>query len=351
MLPVRDVIRIARKLESVWVSRSHSTLDTSRSWRQFDAVRNEINRIRDRIRLATRYHLELTLPRLQDDLGGRLADLGIQLEQLRAEHKSCSDTPPNLVEWIREVRQLEDEFGAVEVRWADQILRVVTEAIILREVHLGPFAIEFGWEPSRCSRGIRSFDVIALEPNPAAGREDVVHPHVEGQRLCGGDATEPVREAIEDGRLADAFLLIRSVLTNYNPGSPYVPLDQWDGFHCSECGRRDDSRSQSHCDGCDNDLCGQCTDSCARCSDTRCHSCLTPCDVCDERLCQGCLALTPSQRLVCPDCRGDCTTCGARIASDEIEAGRCSTCREAAEANSSDESESIPTEEVVTDAQ
>ena len=37
------------------------------------------------------------------------------------QHHHC----PDLAEWVHEVRQLEAEFGEVEVRWSDAVIRVV----------------------------------------------------------------------------------------------------------------------------------------------------------------------------------------------------------------------------------
>jgi len=328
MLPLRELLRIARKLDGVWSARPQPFPDSTRTWRDLDAALAEVRRAQDRVRLATRHHLDLTAARLRDDLGGRIDDLARKVEQLRAEQTMAAYPIPALAEWVHDLRQLEAEFGTVAVRWPDEVLRVVTEPIVLEDVELGPFAIEFGWDSSRRFRGARAFEVIALEPNPATGRDDIVHPHVQGHRLCAGDATEPLHQAVDEGRLADAFLLVQSVLTTYNPRSPYVPLSEWDGFHCSNCGRRGDTRDRYRCEGCDSSLCDESNDSCSRCSDTRCPDCLTACDVCDDRFCRSCLVATPSDRLVCTECRTDCPSCGTRVASGEVHDGRCGSCPE-----------------------
>jgi hypothetical protein len=43
---------------------------------------------------------------------------------------------PELCHWIRELRQLEAEFGTVEIRWTEAVLRAATEPIVLRDVSL-----------------------------------------------------------------------------------------------------------------------------------------------------------------------------------------------------------------------
>jgi hypothetical protein len=52
---------------------------------------------------------------------------------------------------------------------------------------------------------------------------------------CAGDAETPLKAAIANGSLCDAFLLIQSVLQIYNPNWAYVKLDQWHGTPCTDC--------------------------------------------------------------------------------------------------------------------
>jgi len=48
---------------------------------------------------------------------------------------------------------------------------------------------------------------------------------------------------------------MNSVLTTYNQRSPYVPIDEWDGTSCSECGGSIDPDERSSCDACQAELC------------------------------------------------------------------------------------------------
>jgi hypothetical protein len=203
------------------------------------------------------------------------------------------------------------------VRWREKVLRVVTGPVALRGVDLGPFALEFHWGRDRADRPARRFAVVALDPNPAAGREGVVHPHVEGEALCAGEAAEPLGRALTDGRLADAFLLVRSVLTTYNPDSAFVPLAAWSGAPCGDCGRRVDPEDASACAGCGADLCAACGGACAACAESRCEGCLEPCAACRAGCCPGCLEATAAGREVCPACTRACTGCGTRAPADE----------------------------------
>ena len=328
MLPLPLAIRLALKLHEAWAAPPQTRCDASRTWRDLDAILAEARRLQNQIRLAARHQLALLLPRLTAEMPPILDNLVREAEQLRTEFAPATHARPVLAEWVKEVRQLEAEFGAVEVRWSDRIVRVVTERIELGEVDLGPFAIEFGWGSARLVRGARSFEAIALEPHPAASREDVVHPHVEGRRLCAGDAAEPLRQALDAGCLTDAFLIVRSVLVTYNANSAYVPLADWDGFSCSECGRRANSQERFNCERCESSLCDECSSSCTRCSETHCSDCLEPCAVCRDRHCSDCLTETASTRTVCRECRVTCPACDAAIATDERhpDTGLCAAC-------------------------
>ena len=344
MLPIHLALRLARRLHAAWAARDQPPSDPDRAWRSLDARLAEARRARHRVRLATAAGLTLTLPRLTAELTARLADLARQVEQLRVEYPAPAVRAPDPGEWVAEVRQLEAEFGAVEVRWADRVLRVVTDPVVLRGVPLGPFAVEFGWDRVGHEKAVRCFDVVALDPHPAAGRDEVTHPHVEGHTLCAGDATVPLAQAVADGRLADAFLLVRSVLTTYNPRSAYVPLAEWEGFACADCGRRADREDRSTCEACDRDLCGDCADSCAGCAETRCGDCLESCDVCSVRHCRGSLDTTPAGRAVCPSCFAACARCSVAVPRDELTAGArlCPTCDHEEDDDTNDD---VPTED------
>src|SRR5678815_5899637 len=82
-----------------------------------------------------------------------------------------------------------------------------------------------------------ALDIVAIDPNPAATSEDTTHPHVRDHQLCAGDATVPIKAALREGRICDAFLAVNAVLHHYNPGSAYVSLDEWSGTPCADCGR------------------------------------------------------------------------------------------------------------------
>ena len=54
--------------------------------------------------------------------------------------------------------------------------------------------------------------------------------------LCEGEGRLPVLRALEQGRLLDFFLLVRNVLSTYNPDGAHLPLSRWRGAPCTDCG-------------------------------------------------------------------------------------------------------------------
>lgn len=277
---------------------------------------------------AARLLGEEVLP-LARSLGGHVAALQAREMQL----STALTTPmPTLRLIIEELHQLEDEFGddAVKLRLkADQDIRVIvtTEPITLKELQLGPFAIEL--HVSRLSERADSgcFEIIALEPRPASTNSEVTHPHVSEGSLCAGDAGLPISQALRQGRIADSFVLVRSVLRTYNAASPYVSIDDWEGQCCSDCGSsyRDDDLY-----------------TCERCDSRVCDSCLATCGVCDRSACQGCLELDRvAQVRCCSNCHSLCQNCHRVVAEGEFnqDSGRCAQCHAHLEEQSEEDEE------------
>jgi hypothetical protein len=204
-------------------------------------------------------------------------------------------TPPALGTIIAELRQLGDEFDDVEIDLKQGLIGVTTAPIVLEDINLGPFSIEL--HVSRLADRLDSecFQCIAVEPNPAASNDSTVHPHVQDGHLCAGEAVVPITNALKEGRIADAFILVRSVLLNYNPDSPYVSLENWSGRECGDCGRVANSDSMCFCDGCEKDVCEDCYSSCDMCDQGCCHNCLEADNVSGNRCCSAC-------RHTCAEC-------------------------------------------------
>ncbi len=224
----------------------------------------------------------------------------------------------------RDLVSLRDEFPEVAVEFSDSSVSVTTEPIVLEDIYLGPFEIKLSWANAGDSLG---YEVLARDPHPPTTAEDVTHPHIESDHLCEGDGSMPIRQALQQGRLADFFLIVRQILATYNSGSAYVQLDQWSGQSCSDCGGHYDDDSgvccpeceSEICDGCSRDCgscasyyCGECISICGQCSDQTCNSCLRTCSGCDEPICEGCLKI--------------CSRCNSTQCEDCLDEGLCSDC-------------------------
>ena len=122
--------------------------------------------------------------------------------------------PATLGDLVADLLALEREFGNRQIDLRCSVLSVETEPIVLEGMDLGRFRIALDW--SRWEDD-QPYDIIALEPNPAAGNSAVTHPHIEQDGLCTGEGRLPIRQALAEGRLFDLFLLIRQILSTYNP--------------------------------------------------------------------------------------------------------------------------------------
>ena len=189
-----------------------------------------------------------------------------------------------------------------------------TEPIELEGLQLGPFAIEFHIDLLASRLDSSCFKIVALDPNPAAVNSEVTHPHVQSNGLCAGDATMPIAQALKQGRLVDAFTLVRSVLSNYNPSSPYVSIDDWDGVRCHDCDEIAGRDDLSYCEHCDHDYCGDCMSYCSFCNESSCLSCLEDDPVSGKSCCSG--------------CRHTCGKCGSVVDPDRFveETDMCPEC-------------------------
>lgn len=206
---------------------------------------------------------------------------------------------PSPCQVAAEMAQIEEEFGRWSYSSADACLRVHTEPIELEGVYLGPFEITIDLRALPYLHQRCAVTVSALDPHPASGSDSVTHPHVSDERVCMGDANTAMYAALRSGRLADALLLIRGVLTNYNPDSPYVDLDHWSYGSCEDCGGGLSEDSRMWCEDCDREFCDSCMGVCRCCDTYACLRCLKHCDFCDEDACDPCLRQ-------CSECSGAC---------------------------------------------
>jgi hypothetical protein len=286
---------------------------------------SELHRTTRRIHLARRHNLQLAGAMLSGDFQMQLSALGQEANQL-GNGRALAYRVPRLRDIFLDLEHLQSEFEEVRVDWDAEALVAVTPPIELEDVYLGRFAIELHWNRlARFASGC--FDIVALDPQPAEANESVTHPHVRDSSLCPGDADSSLRRALEQGRVADAFLMVRSVLTHYNVRSAYVALSDWDGVRCSSCECFTAREDCSTCAECGGSYCDDCISACSSCDVSSCADCLSGCTCCGATACDECLSRVGDERL-CSNCLRTCPACEEEVARDEIDAetGWCNEC-------------------------
>lgn len=296
----RRAIRAATQIHQhllLPVSQGRLALPQTR-WQELEAGFNRLHTIQRRS-----WHAASQC--LASDLDYQLRRLAAEMDSLRARlpqviaHGSISQ--PSAI--VGDLLMLPQEFDFVEIDLKAKRICVITGAIELEEIPLGPFQIVLHWE--RIGAG-RAYDVVASDPNCPVGRKDVTHPHVEDDQLCEGAGAPAIRSALNSGRLLDFFVLVRQVLETYNGNSPYVPLSDWSGsedISCADCGCSISSDEAGRCERCDVRVCGDCECSCAQCSRYTCCECCRLCAQCSQGFCESCLKeAADRQRLICDGC-------------------------------------------------
>lgn len=258
---------------------------------------------------------------------GRLVnDISYSITNVKQFTEGPQHKSPTLSQIIEELRQLEDEFGSVDYDKGEDSISVVTDPVTLEDIPLGPFKIQLELGKLNDLYRNRPYRVIALNPNPASSDDNVTHPHVTGQKLCEGDGAAALTASLEQGRIADFFSMVRSILNTYNPDSPYVSLADWDGEPCYDCGYTMTSEDSYFCSFCEHTYCDQCSSYCRICEETACLGCSGQCPHCED--------------LVCPNCITRCSNCEGLCCESCLKDDLCPECREEME----NENEEQPTE-------
>jgi hypothetical protein len=238
---------------------------------------------------------------------------------------------PSLRTIFEELRQLQEEFGKIAYNTDLRTLSVCTDPVELEGCYLGEFEICLVLAELSQLQDVEPYRVIALDPHPAAGNDSVTHPHVSDEHVCLGDAMVPVKRALMTGRICDACHLIKAVLETYNPSSPYISLDQWEGVSCYDCGYITHEEEMFYCQACEHDVCDECVGCCKCCETTYCQSCLRDCPDCEERCCETCLQ--------------SCRECGEAACLNCLDDQLCLTCKDEMENNDEEETEENETTE------
>lgn len=338
----REMIRAATQLQQYWqlsLKRQQEAVVPLAS-----VIKTYLKRLRDSehlLSLARSHNLVLIEPSLEEKVLFNARSLRITLQDHEDTHYPKRHQFL-LKDFYQDLLQLQQEFPEVRINWDESLLIVQTETIILEDVELGPFTIRLNWKQWAEEGSLICLRVIAEEPNTAELNDEVTHPHVREGELCPGNALSALYKAFDEGRLAEAFLIVHSVLTNYNSKSAYVRLDEWQGLPCYDCGHVMNPDDRSTCEGCENDYCSGCISSCSSCADSFCLSCLGTCSACNESCCGSCSVISSiSEQALCRSCRETCPGCQSTVGPGDLHAdsGLCHDCH-------SDDPESL-TEEIV----
>ena len=256
------------------------------------------------------------LPRLRREYARRVQTLVHHAKaNVQTLHEETERRPiASLRDILADLIALQSEFCGLDVDFKAGTFSVVTEAITLEWVELGRFRIVVALD---CLGEASPYEIVALDPNPAAESSETVHPHVQGESLCEGEGRAAIRRASEQGRVYDLCVLVRQILETYNPGSAYVPLSRWSNCPCEDCGTRVGSDESTFCHRCESDLCRDCAMTCSDCQESVCVSCRAGCRSCN--------------RTYCDQCFHPCENCGDQFCSECLEGGRCSSCQETEE--------------------
>ncbi|QDT63610.1 hypothetical protein [Calycomorphotria hydatis] len=308
----RQLLRTAVKLANLLTAETPSGAP-------FDLPAVEIQDLKRRHRqlMLARQHRYLGAEqRVARSLRSSLLDLSRRLEVLVFNWDQQRKTSPKAIslrDLYHDLVALEAEFAEVRCDLAARTVSVVTEPITLGDIELGPFEIRLNWNAlSDINRS--PYKVIALEPNPANRSSLITHPHVQNGVLCEGEGHLVIQSALQEGRLFDFFTIVANVLRTYNPGSPHVSLESWDGISCGDCGCLTDEEDISACEFCGLVTCDMCTGCCQGCDTCACSSCLNDCEECHAACCHH--------------CQVPCGTCERSCCSDCLDAEeRCSLCQ------------------------
>ena len=261
--------------------------------------------------------------KIRSRISRNLTDFSHHLEQLKNILNTDDIKLPKLGDIVAELLQIEQEFGELIFDLKARTISVITESIVLDEISFGPFEIRLFLNDIEKLTTESPYKIIAIEPNPAGSDCNVTHPHVSYEKLCEGDGFIPIRKAIQQGRLCDFFTIIVQILQTYNPDSPYVSLDDWEGISCYDCGYTAAGDECYFCEDCEHDYCSSCSTYCQICDTTICMGCSVTCPECDQPVCHSCTAKCKEcEEIFCERClteEGLCNDCEEQRKADNNE--------------------------------
>jgi len=263
---------------------------------------------------------------IRSRISRNLTDFSHHLEQFKCTINTDDIKLPKPGDVVEELLQIEEEFGEIKLDLKARTISVITESIVLEGILFGSFEIRLSLNEIKKLATESPYKIVALEPNPAGNDCDVTHPHVSHEKLCEGDGFIPIRKAIQQGRLSDFFTIIIQILQTYNPDSPYVSLDDWEGVSCYDCGYTVTGDDCYYCEDCDRDYCSSCSTYCQICDTTICLGCSYECPACNQPACKHCIVTCAAcDETYCKDCvneKGLCNSCQEQREEEEYECAK-----------------------------
>jgi len=329
MEDIKNTIRIADRIRDVLLRLKHSRyLELARQLSNLGRELQDLTAVSKKMTVALAHDWLSAANDCCQRVDRLLSDIRYSLSRIQQFAEAPRKSVPTLAALVEDLDQVQEEFGNFELDNERDAISVSTEPISLEDVDLGPFRIQLEIGKLAELYYASPYRVIALEPNPASTDQSVTHPHVNGERLCEGDGSAAIQAALEEGRLCDFFTIVRSILNTYCPDSPYVPLADWDGETCHECGYSMSSDNSYCCSFCENSVCEECSTYCRSCEEIICLGCAAKCEVCEEP--------------VCPKCaRVKCTECETVCCESCIDEGLCPDCKEERKAEDEQQREQV----------
>jgi len=309
----KKLIHMATRVQEALLELKHSRyLQLSKQLTAFAGQLKEITTESRKIEMALAHQWFAATEKCCDRVYRLFNEISSSVSRVRPLAERKKQDIPSLSTIAEELQAAEDEFGGIDINLQKNTISLVTEPITLEYTYLGPFEIKLQVGQLSHLHQNAPFDVIALEPNPASQDETVTHPHVSNEKLCQGDGTLAIRQALGSGRVLDFFTLVTNILKTYYPGGAYVGLDEWDGTACHDCGFIVSRDNAYCCTRCDYDYCENCSAYCRICDDVCCLGCSEKCSACGHSVCKYCM--------------GQCAACEESFCIDCLEHGICETC-------------------------
>lgn len=217
------------------------------------------------------------------------------------------------------------------------VFRLILEKIVLsddnHEKHFGDWQVIYSPQ-----QNFVTAEYIGPESDrlKVPGAEHFAHPHVEGNKICFGGASNAIKKALSNCSIYDLFCITEATLRSYFRGGAYKTLRH---FHtqeeidkgagsavCAKCGETEGVNEQ--CSYCDYLLCDSCAYICSECEGVRCEGCMVERED-GGQICHECFE--DEEYHYCEDCsvatQNSCSVCG--MPHCEHHMYQCSDCSEA----------------------